>query len=311
MKCPHCFTNTKVLDKRESKDATRRRRECLKCKRRFTTYERQETHLVVIKKDGRREPYIREKIKNGILKACEKRPVSQEKIDKVLSEIEEKIKHQGKNEVSTSVIGECLGYFVDYKDRKFNALLRNIRERVDKRGKTLIKKLNKIGYVVEYRNVRKKYGYPVMKIHVIYYLSNNCKNKKLFEELRKEVYSPKGRAYFEIKFDKTEKIIHAIIKAHGVPVLAHPWFTENWDCRLGKLVKAGLKGIEINSPMSDKIKNRKEIVKKIKVYSKRYNLINTSGSDFHAVDRNNFNLKKHGCDYKIVEKLRRMTDVAR
>lgn len=208
-------------------------------------------------------------------------------------------------------LGECLGYFVDYKDRKFNALLRNIRERVDKRGKTLIKKLNKIGYVVEYRNVRKKYGYPVMKIHVIYYLSNNCKNKKLFEELRKEVYSPKGRAYFEIKFDKTEKIIHAIIKAHGVPVLAHPWFTKNWDCRIGKLVKAGLKGIEINSPMSDKIKNRKEIVKKIRVYSKRYNLINTSGSDFHAVDRNNFNLKKHGCDYKIVEKLRRMTETKR
>jgi len=108
MRCPYCFANTKVLDKRESKEATRRRRECLKCKKRFTTYERQETHLMVIKKDGRREPYVREKVKAGIEKACEKRPISQEKIDRILSEIEEKIKHQGKNEVSTSVIGELV-----------------------------------------------------------------------------------------------------------------------------------------------------------------------------------------------------------
>jgi transcriptional repressor NrdR len=108
MKCPYCLTNTKVLDKRESKDATRRRRECLKCKKRFTTYERIETHLVVIKKDGRREPYIRDKIKNGILKACEKRPISQEKIDKCVSEIEEQIKNLGKNEIQSKIIGETI-----------------------------------------------------------------------------------------------------------------------------------------------------------------------------------------------------------
>jgi transcriptional repressor NrdR len=108
MKCPYCYSNTKVLDKRESKDATRRRRECLKCKRRFTTYERQETHILVIKKDKRREPYNREKIKNGILKACEKRPVSQEKIDKAVSEIEDKIKSLGKTEVESKVMGEMV-----------------------------------------------------------------------------------------------------------------------------------------------------------------------------------------------------------
>jgi transcriptional repressor NrdR len=108
MKCPYCLANTKVLDKRESKDATRRRRECLKCKKRVTTYERVETHLVVIKKDGRREPYIREKIRNGILKACEKRPISQEKIDKTVSEIEDKIKSHGKNEVPSKLIGEII-----------------------------------------------------------------------------------------------------------------------------------------------------------------------------------------------------------
>jgi len=108
MKCPYCYSNTKVLDKRESKDATRRRRECLKCKRRFTTYERQETHILVIKKDKRREPYNREKIKNGILKACEKRPVSQEKIYKSVSEIEDKIKSLGKTEVESKVMGEMV-----------------------------------------------------------------------------------------------------------------------------------------------------------------------------------------------------------
>jgi transcriptional repressor NrdR len=108
MKCPYCLQNTKVMDKRESKDATRRRRECLKCKRRFTTYERVETHLVVIKKDGRREAYIREKIKIGMQKACEKRPISQEKIDKAVSEVEEKIKSYGKNEIPSRLIGEAI-----------------------------------------------------------------------------------------------------------------------------------------------------------------------------------------------------------
>ncbi len=108
MKCPYCLGNTKVLDKRESKDATRRRRECLKCKKRFTTYERIETHLLVIKKDGRREAYVREKIRSGFLKACEKRPVSHEKIDKAVSEIEEKIKNLGKNEIPSKIIGEMV-----------------------------------------------------------------------------------------------------------------------------------------------------------------------------------------------------------
>lgn len=108
MKCPHCLANTKVLDKRENKEATRRRRECLKCKKRFTTYERIETHVLVIKKDGRREPYNREKIKNGILKACEKRPVSQEKIDKSVSDIEVRMKNLGKTEIQSRIIGEMV-----------------------------------------------------------------------------------------------------------------------------------------------------------------------------------------------------------
>lgn len=204
-------------------------------------------------------------------------------------------------------LGECLGYYVNHKDKKFNLFLQNLRERVDERGKKLIRKLNNLGYKVDYKDVRRKYGYPVMKIHVIYYLSDNRKNKKLFEKLRKEVYYKKGRAYFEIKFDRTENIIKIIKKAHGIPVLAHPWFSEGWDnkARMKSLIKAGLKGIEINSPMGDKKKFKKENLRKIKEYSKKYNLINTSGSDFHASNRNNFNLKKHGCKYSVVEELKK------
>jgi transcriptional repressor NrdR len=109
MKCPYCLGETKVLDKREGKDScTRRRRECLKCKRRFTTHERIETQLVVIKKDGRRQAYDREKVKNGVLRACEKRPVSQDKIDSLINEVEVKIKSHDKSEVPSKFIGEMI-----------------------------------------------------------------------------------------------------------------------------------------------------------------------------------------------------------
>ncbi|MEM1535627.1 MAG: transcriptional regulator NrdR [Candidatus Pacearchaeota archaeon] len=109
MRCIYCFGKTKVIDKRESKEGTvRRRRECLKCKKRFTTYERAETKLVVIKKDGRREPFNRDKIKRGIEKACEKRPISQEKIDKIVSEIEATLRAYRKSELPSKLIGELV-----------------------------------------------------------------------------------------------------------------------------------------------------------------------------------------------------------
>ncbi len=107
MKCPFCNNDkTQVIDKRESREGFRRRRECLKCRKRFTTYEAiEEPKIFVIKKDSRREPFSREKLRIGISKACEKRPVSQEEIDKIVSEIEQKLKEQGK-EVNSKVIGE-------------------------------------------------------------------------------------------------------------------------------------------------------------------------------------------------------------
>jgi len=112
MKCPYCkFKESKVLDKRETEkyQATRRRRECLKCKRRFTTYERVETsNLLIVKKDGRREQFDRQKLKKGLLKACEKRPIGIEQIDKVIDEIEAKLMTYKGSEVKSDKLGELV-----------------------------------------------------------------------------------------------------------------------------------------------------------------------------------------------------------
>lgn len=110
MNCPYCaHKESKVTDKRSSPDGVRRRRECLKCKKRFTTYERIErTDLYVIKKDGRREKFDIKKLESGIEKALEKRPVPQDKINNMINEIDEQIRKAGKKEVKSSVIGELV-----------------------------------------------------------------------------------------------------------------------------------------------------------------------------------------------------------
>ena len=107
MKCPYCSSNTKVIDKRDSQESARRRRECLKCKKRFTTYERFESKIVIVKKDKRREPFNRDKLRQGIEKACEKRPVSQDKIEKMISDIEAKLMGHG-SEVPARLIGNLV-----------------------------------------------------------------------------------------------------------------------------------------------------------------------------------------------------------
>lgn len=110
MNCPYCGdTESKVTDKRHSPEGIRRRRECLKCKKRFTTYEKIEKgDLYVIKKDGRREKFDIKKLEAGIEKAFEKLPVPQEKIKKMINEIEEQIRKTGKKEIKTSIIGELI-----------------------------------------------------------------------------------------------------------------------------------------------------------------------------------------------------------
>jgi transcriptional repressor NrdR len=111
MKCPFCGSSElKVVDKRESDDdSNRRRRECLKCSKRFTTYERVEmVEIIVVKKDGRREPFNRDKILKGLLKACEKRPISTEHIEATVNEIEAEILNQEKPEVTSTYIGDLI-----------------------------------------------------------------------------------------------------------------------------------------------------------------------------------------------------------
>lgn len=112
MRCPYCgYNEDKVIDSRETQDATsvRRRRECLNCGRRYTTYEYVEkTPLMVIKKDGRREAFQREKILNGLLRACHKRPISVETLEKVVSEIEKEIQKKFDREVESRYIGELV-----------------------------------------------------------------------------------------------------------------------------------------------------------------------------------------------------------
>ncbi|MDD5154920.1 MAG: transcriptional regulator NrdR [Candidatus Omnitrophica bacterium] len=112
MKCPYCgYKEDKVVDSRATQEeaAVRRRRECLKCGKRFTTYEYvEEVSLMVIKKDGRREPFDRKKVLSGIIKACEKRPVSIEKMEEIVISLERAIQKKSDREVSSSRIGELV-----------------------------------------------------------------------------------------------------------------------------------------------------------------------------------------------------------
>jgi len=110
MKCPFCGEiDNKVIDSRLSKDANviRRRRECLLCSRRFTTYEHiEEIPVMIVKKDGRREVFSREKVRSGIKKACEKRDISMNVIEEVIDELERDLRETGEKEIPSSTIGE-------------------------------------------------------------------------------------------------------------------------------------------------------------------------------------------------------------
>ena len=112
MKCPYCNNEeTQVIDTRDTEnlEATRRRRECLKCNKRFTTYERvEEAEIVVVKKDGKRERFERQKVINGVLKACEKRDISLDKIEKLVDDVESDLRKRDSVEVESKVIGELI-----------------------------------------------------------------------------------------------------------------------------------------------------------------------------------------------------------
>jgi transcriptional repressor NrdR len=147
MKCPFCgHLEDKVVDSRESRegDVIRRRRECIECQRRFTSYERiDEIPYMVIKKDGSREKFDRQKLMNGLLKACEKRPVSLNQLEGVANEVESFVQEANDRERSTAEIGELLmerlrkldkvayvrfaSVYLDFKDiKEFMAELREL-----------------------------------------------------------------------------------------------------------------------------------------------------------------------------------------
>ena len=110
MKCPYCgFNESKVIDSRpaDENNSIRRRRECLSCTRRFTTYETVESlPVVVVKKDGSRQSFDRGKVLGGMIRACEKRPVPLARLEKVAAEIEQELQNSREREISTEVIGE-------------------------------------------------------------------------------------------------------------------------------------------------------------------------------------------------------------
>lgn len=112
MRCPHCHaTATRVLDSRvvEEGQAIRRRRECEHCARRFTTYERlEEMLLVVVKKEGKREKFDRQKILSGLIRACEKRPVSLEQMESIVASIEQQLRQRGEGEIPSEEIGNLV-----------------------------------------------------------------------------------------------------------------------------------------------------------------------------------------------------------
>jgi len=136
MKCPFCGSmDTRVLDSRPTLDGTaiRRRRECSFCGKRFTTYERyEEAPVLVVKKDGRREKFDREKIKNGMIKACEKRPVTYEQIEEAVNRICLKLREEGSFEVETKRIGELVMEELKKLDQvayvRFASVYRDFRE---------------------------------------------------------------------------------------------------------------------------------------------------------------------------------------
>ncbi|MFH1290830.1 MAG: transcriptional regulator NrdR [Nanoarchaeota archaeon] len=147
MLCPYCLhKETKVIDKRDNENLSKRRRECLKCRKRFNTQEVIErAGLRVIKKDGRRESFDYEKLKNGVMRACEKRPVSSEKIDKMLARIEDRLRRKGK-EVRSGLIGDMIVSELKKVDKvsyiRFASVYRDFTELDDfkKEIKELIKK---------------------------------------------------------------------------------------------------------------------------------------------------------------------------
>ena len=136
MKCPFCgYAEDKVVDSRESKEgeSIRRRRECLKCEKRFTTYERiDEIPYMVIKKDGRREKFDRQKVLSGVLRACEKRPISMGKMEQIVNDVESYVIDSTDRERTTAEVGQMIMEQLKHLDKvayiRFASVYRDFKD---------------------------------------------------------------------------------------------------------------------------------------------------------------------------------------
>ncbi|MBT3304567.1 transcriptional repressor NrdR [Candidatus Woesearchaeota archaeon] len=148
MRCPYCLSeNTKVVDKRDSENFTKRRRECLKCKKRFTTHERVESvDMIVVKKAGERERYDRDKIKRGLIRACEKRQITLEQIDDTLDKIETELRKSNSTEIPSSKVGNVVIKYLKRLDKvayiRFASVYKDFKdvEEFQEELKTLLKR---------------------------------------------------------------------------------------------------------------------------------------------------------------------------
>ena len=144
MKCPYCSNKTKVTNKRSlgSEEGVRRRRECLKCRKRFTTHEKliDQNNFYIIQKDKRREKFERGKLEKSVEKAFEKRPISKEKIEEMINEIETQLAKKGKKEIPSSVVGELVMKKIKKLDNvayiRFASVYRNFQDVKDFRNIT-------------------------------------------------------------------------------------------------------------------------------------------------------------------------------
>ncbi len=209
--------------------------------------------------------------------------------------------------------GEILGYFIGLKNKNLLKWLRLNSRRTESRAKDWCDKLKKAGYKISFEEIEKKFPKARGNINSFYPLHLLYKRgygrplnlaPKLWE-------NPKTRPK-NMKKMPIIQVIRLVRNANGVPVLAHPWIDEmktNFK-NMKNLVKAGLRGIEVNNGDRAPLKSR-NTVKKIKTLAKKYNLVLTSGSDYHGKDLvklmpGNHDLGKNNCDEKVVEKLRRL-----
>ncbi len=206
---------------------------------------------------------------------------------------------------------EVLGYFIDANNKRFQNNLADIRKRIESKIKKRCENMQKKGFPASFHEIKKRFPHAKGNIDDFYpyYMLILKGYGKTFRDigiLMKQTGVKKARG----KDLSIAKVIRMIKNAGGVPVLAHPWADDKskrllQDKNFRKLVKAGLKGIEVDNGNGDGRRNAK-IVSKIKRLAKKYNLITTSGSDFHGEDLADAKahvLGKYNCDEKIVRQL--------